>query len=167
MNKVKVFDQIGMVKSNAPVNMQLVALSVNQDNKTTNYLTQSPITSISIQESADYSLNKSLSSDFLVSTLNDLAVQISIGGLHSFNTLCSSDKNKSEQQSVLDFYQKYKISTNTKTRITITIGNSNRVYKCVLVKMGYQLDSSARILGSMTYKLQFIGVVDSSGGKAQ
>ena len=96
-----------------------------------------PVTGVLVNQSVDMSISKTLNSDFLVSEFGDHPVQITLTGIDFFGATCDSEQKKHQQ--ILDFYQKWKLSTNINNRIDVSITQAaspvNGAFRCILMKM--------------------------------
>lgn len=121
---------------------------------------RAPATDIQINTSADYSINKTLKGDFLVSSFGLRPVDISIDGFDIYTAQGCSELSTKERVQV--FWSTYNVHADKDARVTVSI--NNLVYRCVLLAMESGYSSSAQdTAGIGTYKLNFIGVDVSAG----
>ena len=145
-------------------------------------LAMAPMTEIEIRQLTDYSITKSLENDFIVATFGDTPVSITIRGINFFGLECklgqevhwfdyllfrAGDKKKENQQ-ILDFYNRNKLSANPSARFDVAIASSEpdgdqdtATYRCVVV--GLDIINNAAREGATSniaynYMLTMIGV---------
>ena len=121
------------------------------------HLAMAPVTGVEIQQLTDYSVTKSLDTDFLVATFGDNPVQITLRGVNFFNV-----SGCGEQQYISDFYDSNKLSTNKNARFDVAIASNKTntvAFRCVLVGMTMSHDTTVHAGQIMyNYTLSFIGV---------
>lgn len=122
-------------------------------------ITTAPANRISIDESVDFSLNKALSGDFLVSSFGYKPVMITINGLDIYQDTCTSASNKETVQS---FYDKWNVHANKNARIIVgmaTSGSSGRSYSCVLVSLQRITAQELEVAGVGKYVMTLYGAL--------
>lgn len=117
-----------------------------------------PVTGVTVTQKVDYAITKALSKDFLVSTFGDSPVSITISGIELLNLECTTTNKYS---SIVDFYDKNKLSTNIMTRLNvgISVGADAVSYTCVLLGLTLQADTRNDMGNSTSsYVLDMLGV---------
>lgn len=120
-----------------------------------------PVSGLSIDQAVDMNITKTLNKDFMVSEFGDTPVQISMNGVNFYGDTCGIYGKENEQ--VLDFYEKYKLSNNPKARLCLSMTDektSNGNFICVLIKMrtiGPASDKNGTV-PLYSYNLTLIGV---------
>lgn len=156
---IKLFDGTGINRTKAPADSAFVVIYAKKKgdlDKT--YLLYAPIAGIQISQSTDYNVSKALSGDYLITTFLDKAVNINITGIYSFTQLCQ-DSTSNTKQSIMTFYDKYKVSNDPTSRLHIQLKDSNTIYKCVLLSASYQ--GRNKQPGMMAYSMRLLGVAQT------
>lgn len=136
-----------------------ITLAADGGEKLRNILiTTAPANRISIDESVDFSLNKALSGDFLVSSFGYKPVMITINGLDIYQDNCTSGS----KETVQSFYDKWNVHANKNARIVVgmaTAGSSGRSYSCVLVSLQRVTAQELEVSGVGKYVMTLYGAL--------
>ena len=123
-----------------------------------------PVAGLAVDQGVDHTVAKTLGDDFLVSEFGNTPVQISLNGVNFFGPVCDNTDDWGKQnQQALDFYEKYKLSSNPDIRLALSITEGRTQagqFTCVLTKMrvvGPAVEKSGTI-PLYTYNLTLIGV---------
>lgn len=135
---------------------------VNTQGSQRSYLTGAmPITGLHIQEGVDFSITKALDQDFFIAAFGDSPVTIIMRGI-SFDKvptcLPTPQGQSSKQDRAMEFYDKYKLSTDINNRVDIGISTTDISYRCALIAMEAQ--KSGEGAGSQSvysYTMKLIG----------
>ena len=94
-------------------------------------MAKAPATDISITDAVDMSINKALSSDFLIATFGKSPITIRITGMILDARNCSGSGN------IPAFFKKYNVHKNKTARVTVCVcvAGASTTYKCVLTSM--------------------------------
>ena len=170
-NDSNVFNPLGGISQSVFINRSqrafnaFIVISPIDSDGTEDLLATAPVTGVLIQQLTDFSVTKSLDKDFLISTFGDTPTKITLKGLSFFNlTGCAIGSGDVTRQQVLDFYKKYRISTNINNRVDISISKGEReapvAFRCAIVGLDTQNQSTGDGLSNLAYNytLQLIGV---------
>jgi len=169
-NKVNIFSPLGGVSVNTFINSSQTKYNAfivisPADSDTDVLLATAPVTGVTIQQLTDFSVTKSLDSDFLVATFGDTPTKITLKGMSFFNLNgCMLGGDDVTKQQILDFYKEYKLSSNVHKRVDISISKGARVapvcFRCVIVGLDAQNQSTNDGLSNFVYNytMQLIGV---------
>ena len=122
-----------------------------------------PVAGLSVDQGVDHTIAKTLGDDFLVSEFGNTPVQVSLNGVNFFGPVCGDDDWGTQNKQALDFYEKYKLSSNPDIRLALSITEGRThagQFTCVLTKMrvvGPAVEKSGTI-PLYTYNLTLIGV---------
>lgn len=122
--------------------------------------TSAPAEQIRIDAGVDYSFNKSLDGDFLVSTFGYRPVMIVINGLDIYNDTCVTLAG-GNRETVQSFFDKWNVHANKKARINVgmaSAGSSGVAYKCVLVELKRESAQELTAGGVGRYTMVLYGV---------
>lgn len=121
-----------------------------------------PVTGVVVQQGVDMSISKTLNSDFLVSEFGDHPVQITLAGINFFG-MCNGGAKEQHKQ-IMDFYEKWKLSSNIYNRVDVSITPSaspnSGAFRCVLMKMRTTapgMDGQG-LAAAYKYEMNLIGV---------
>lgn len=147
-------------EKDAPVYMAIV---LEGGSGSTLLTARAPASSVQVNEDVDYTVDKSLYGDWLVSTFGMKLVTITIEGMDIYWTNCKTIKEASIQ-TLFDANNVHK-NPNARVKISITTDNGAVVYSCVLVSIMRTSQaktvgggSSSSPIGSGTYRIKLIGI---------
>lgn len=123
-----------------------------------------PVSGLTIDQAVDHSIAKTLNKDFVISEFGDTPVQIVMNGV-SFYGECtgSTDGWGNNNEQIMDFYEKNKLSKDPKARLKLSITpgkTESGTFTCVLIKMravGPLLDKNGSV-PVYSYNITLIGV---------
>jgi len=128
-------------------------------------LGRAPVTGVHIKQLTDFSVTKSLNRDFLVSVFGDTPTDIQLNGISFFNLNgCPLTGTVQSREQVLNFYKRYKLSTDIQNRVDIAIasgtGETPVAFRCVLLGLETKNTSSEDGVGNIcyNYSMSLIGV---------
>ena len=122
-----------------------------------------PVAGLSVDQGVDHTIAKTLGDEFLVSEFGNRPVQVSLNGVNFFGPVCGDDDWGTQNKQALDFYEKYKLSSNPDIRLALSITEGRTQagqFTCVLTKLrvvGPAVEKSGTI-PLYTYNLTLIGV---------
>lgn len=145
--------------------------SAGSDIKT--LLASAPATAIKIQQRADVSITKALSNDFMVAAFGDTPTSIILNGINIIginNCIIAPGSDDVTRMQILDFYQKYKVSSDPNVRFDISIASGAKqpaqAFRCVIVQLDV-VNSNQNGQGTVhrmyDYTLSLVGVNKQNG----
>jgi hypothetical protein len=130
-------------------------------------MSTAPASRIRITEGVDYTLSKSLSGDFLVSTFGHKPLTIEIDGFDIFYDRC---KVAADKPTVQAFYDKWNVHVNKDARINVGMAGASgagTAYRCVLVALTRSTDAVSGLdtEGVGSYNMVLLGAQLTGNGK--
>ena len=118
-----------------------------------------PATGITIDQTVDYSISKSLQRDFIVDTFGDSPTKITLDGVEFLTTSCG-EKAKTDTKTIEKFYDENKLSSDNTKRVQLGLSTHGpaAAFTCVLVSMRSTVGQAEAKNMSIKYSLTLIGV---------
>lgn len=113
-----------------------------------------PVLSLSIQQSTDCSLYKTLAGSFSIATFQDKPSLIKITGLVPVKKDSNCSNNLTDLAGLLTLYNTIKAS-NTAAKQKLTISVNSNIYHCALLTLKYQ--NADNFPGVIFYQISLVG----------
>ena len=122
---------------------------------------RAPATGITIEQTVDYAISKSLNQDFIVDTFGDSPVRIILEGIEFLTEVCNGEQSDAAKETVEAFYDKNKLSADNVKRVALGLSSQTgqgQAFTCVLTGMRSVVDRESADKMYIKYNLTLIGV---------